>query len=786
MHPPKVLLPSDLPSWRCVQESILALQDVQSTDHMVAVMIRIHNLSRISIEIQGGEEEERNAAFARSVNCFKDIVDNQFSDHERERFLSRTLTCIAKFAISLQELQPRQGLKFCLENTTTLQKLDRRFVASLVANAFLSTFPFRSASLRPHLGDVSFQALFGDLSHSMHQAQRLKNMLNYFDILDVEEAVGHVTFARSFSKQQGPNGTGEEGRGSSSFQKRFQGDAENSHKPLSPIFVLQDQRRIDLHSNSSNVILRQLPKLDLQPETLADNLSEFVQHPEVLISLFFTESLSPNECLKISGMLNKTPSRVGCQSSNSIDNSLEAICLLDQKEVLHHSDEHHAFLELEHYINCLIPHEENSSPLGGENKSSTLSDKSSLLDRLADNLSMMVESANKSGTEMSLPTEESSSSPSSSSDDEESDCSGWKTRRRRRRLGTKKKKSTSSVSPKKKRKDAKKRDCFSERLKAALERGNTPDSENCSKGGNSRSQTRFEVEEKTAAAESVPEAAVVRMAPKKRSGAGSDGFQLEDEAGKEAAVLPKNVNKRLRPPLEKQASSQYSFSGDSSYSFELNGVNDMDVDFEDMLSHLTANESGREEEQDEEEEDERTKILKNFTDAILKRSMSESLTPIIMNLERTAIGDNITLNKMRPPPKLALPRRSRSFDLDDSILLREREAPETPPPRHESFESDSNKTYVWVVNPPSILHPVRFLFQWLAVSLSDIPLLVYQSHDDNLDDIFHICGQIEQKGWNTQQVAQTISNFFKATPSEEHAENPFAIINYFEHELMET
>jgi hypothetical protein len=102
----------------------------------------------------------------------------------------------------------------------------------------------------------------------------------------------------------------------------------------------------------------------------------------------------------------------------------------------------------------------------------------------------------------------------------------------------------------------------------------------------------------------------------------------------------------------------------------------------------------------------------------------------------------------------------------------------------ESFD-DTNKTYVWVVNPPSVLHPVRFLFQWLAVSLSDIPLLVYQSHDENLEDIFHICGQIEQRGWTTEQVAQTISKYFNTTPIKEHNSNPYAIINFFEQELME-
>jgi hypothetical protein len=44
----------------------------------------------------------------------------------------------------------------------------------------------------------------------------------------------------------------------------------------------------------------------------------------------------------------------------------------------------------------------------------------------------------------------------------------------------------------------------------------------------------------------------------------------------------------------------------------------------------------------------------------------------------------------------------------------------------EDIMSATNKQYAWIVNPPPLLDPARFLFQWLAVSLADIPLLVYQ------------------------------------------------------------
>ena len=98
---------------------------------------------------------------------------------------------------------------------------------------------------------------------------------------------------------------------------------------------------------------------------------------------------------------------------------------------------------------------------------------------------------------------------------------------------------------------------------------------------------------------------------------------------------------------------------------------------------------------------ERAQILDNFTSAILKRGLSDTFTPVIMNLERTALGNHITMNNVRAPPaETGGPlRRCQSFDLDPGILTKERPAPPEaasapfPQEKEESFE-DSHKTYV--------------------------------------------------------------------------------------------
>ncbi len=65
---------------------------------------------------------------------------------------------------------------------------DRRFVASLIANAFFSTFPkgHQSTILKLVVPRLSFKTLFGNLHESLDQAFRLRNLLNYFDILQAE------------------------------------------------------------------------------------------------------------------------------------------------------------------------------------------------------------------------------------------------------------------------------------------------------------------------------------------------------------------------------------------------------------------------------------------------------------------------------------------------------------------------------------------------------------------------------------------------------------------------
>ena len=60
--------------------------------------------------------------------------------------------------------------------------LDRRFVASLIANAFFfSTFPVRASCLAPPLSDLSFGALFHNVGSSFVQVKLITIFFTFKD-----------------------------------------------------------------------------------------------------------------------------------------------------------------------------------------------------------------------------------------------------------------------------------------------------------------------------------------------------------------------------------------------------------------------------------------------------------------------------------------------------------------------------------------------------------------------------------------------------------------------------
>ena len=296
----KVILPCDLPLWPNAQELLAKLQRVAYISEAIDLMLELHKLCNIAAF---DEDKEDEVLIQKELRTFQFIIERQFTENERDRFLSRTLPCLARFAVSLKELKPCKNgdnLLICLQGEKeSCANFDRRFVASIAANFFFSTFPRSSSdclNLKLIHDRISFHLLFGQLHSSVNQAFRLRNFLNYFDILDEEEPWGHLKIERF----------------SISNSNQTVNINDNLNLSLAPIYVTHEPRSIDLYTQTSSLCLKgNLPDLN----------STLILHPELLILYLFMEDLAVNETVRVSGLLQKTT------KNSSSDDNAESLCL---------------------------------------------------------------------------------------------------------------------------------------------------------------------------------------------------------------------------------------------------------------------------------------------------------------------------------------------------------------------------------------------------------------------------------------------------------------------------
>ncbi|TRY68618.1 hypothetical protein TCAL_03228 [Tigriopus californicus] len=696
---PSVVLPCDLPYWKVIHEHLVKLQSGEPlfAQNVAQRMIEIYNIANVSVE-----EKETRTSNLNAFLSFERIVDQQFSSLERERFLTKTLPCMARYALALEQLKPSQAFQLSLQGLNHEVKLDRRFVASLVANMFFSTFPARSSKMLPNLPDSSFTTFFHSILESLPQAFMLKNLLNYFDILDEEQPCGHLVFVRSCPMVQK----------SELFQSFMARD-----RRLAPIYVLPEPKPFDIQANFSILTLKHL---------CWENPSHFLDliwHPELLVTRLFMEELQSNESLSVTGLLSakKEPTTTGNGASTS------------KYFITSHEDRSNEPTRtvLERYL-WSIPDESNPSNLE-QTESSDVSSKSGLLDDLADDLSMNIESAQKSDTQKSMLTECSTSEERNPQDPKAAS------------------KSTSK---------------FSERFRAALARGNTPDSEVCGQP-NARSQSSFRVQTKS-----------TRNLGSRR---GSGGFLLDhddkDGGCEDAFVLHR---RKLFKQNEHHVSS---WSGGSSYSFEgCEGLEGIDVEYEEILASLDP----RTLEQDKTvlESKERIRAFQNLAKATHKRTFSESWEALSHHLERKGVDDSVKVSSLWTPINSYALKRWQSFCLDESLLANPRSIPSVSNIKNK-MEKEPNNSYILVHDASQEFSPENFIMRWLAVSLAGYPLMVYQSdkrHD--LGHIFEICQKMDEMKWSTKDLSLVVSAFFKTEPLPNSNETSSTLVTMLEQSLQ--
>lgn len=348
-----VLLPCDVPTWPEVERHLSQLRFAHSPEQLVADMQRIYDLCCVGLDQEEPPREEIR------LDLLKRFLKSLPADESR-RFFEATLPALIGSALRLRELRPTGGFLYCLQQQEGMFALSRPFLASLLANAFFSTFPKRTPRTHPTLLDFNCSELFPFLATPCH-CEKLRSLFNYFDCTFQDEPEGTVYFCRQVTPA----------KSLMSLPEWMCSDC-----PLCPLMV----RTRGLIEEAEPVLLKCYPSsASVGSKFLGGNCtmecSVFLSCPEVLAALLFVELLGDNEALTVDGLLPLDP-RPQASREPVFGPSECSVCLLDLKD--HSSNPVKQFEDvslLRELNKCLVSfrqalNQRRPSPLGRSSSSS--------------------------------------------------------------------------------------------------------------------------------------------------------------------------------------------------------------------------------------------------------------------------------------------------------------------------------------------------------------------------------------------------------------------------------
>ncbi|XP_041762845.1 uncharacterized protein LOC121588685 isoform X1 [Anopheles merus] len=173
-----VMLPCDLPWWSNVQKKLAQIEESSCLDVVIDVMQKLHELCNVSLD---PDEDGKDTSVFDGLRHF---VERTMDASERDHFLGHTIKALARHARNLKQYRPPRGLSFSLQQQADSYELSYRLVASLLANAFFSTFPKRTEKTHPTLQDFNFTHFFRGLVDNAVQRAKFRSFLYYFDWLE--------------------------------------------------------------------------------------------------------------------------------------------------------------------------------------------------------------------------------------------------------------------------------------------------------------------------------------------------------------------------------------------------------------------------------------------------------------------------------------------------------------------------------------------------------------------------------------------------------------------------
>nr|XP_033331433.1 uncharacterized protein LOC117223321 isoform X5 [Megalopta genalis] len=288
-----VMLPCDLPWWPAVVKQLDRAAAARNSGNLVEAMQRLHDMCKReeqcllkSISLDPEEDSQDPELFAELAA----FLDKDLDSAEREHVLTKTIPRMVDRAKALRNCKPPQGLHFSLQQQGDCVEYSYGFVSSLVANAFFSTYPKRTAKTHPTLRDFNFTNFFKHLRNNGQKA-KLKSIFHYYDYLEKENALdGKLVISRQVM---------------TSKQWLTIEDWLESNVPLCPLMIRHEGRleRVEPETKVLRVCFTSAKfgggvlDGDVTQETV-----HIATHPEMLAAILSVEALEDNEALIVEGV----------------------------------------------------------------------------------------------------------------------------------------------------------------------------------------------------------------------------------------------------------------------------------------------------------------------------------------------------------------------------------------------------------------------------------------------------------------------------------------------------
>ncbi|XP_076228660.1 uncharacterized protein LOC116433644 isoform X3 [Nomia melanderi] len=288
-----VMLPCDLPWWPAVVKQLDRAAAARDSENLVEAMQRLHDMCKReeqcilkSISLDPEEDSQDPELFSGLAS----FLDADLDSAERGHVLGKTIPRMVERAKALRSCKPPQGLHFSLQQQGDCVEYSYGFVSSLIANAFFSTYPKRTAKTHPTLRDFNFTNFFKHLRNNGQKA-KLKSIFHYYDYLDTENALdGKLVISRQVM---------------TSKQWLTIEDWLESSVPLCPLMIRHEGRleRVEPETKVLRVCFASAKfgggvlDGDVTQETV-----HIATHPEMLAAILSVEALEDNEALIVEGV----------------------------------------------------------------------------------------------------------------------------------------------------------------------------------------------------------------------------------------------------------------------------------------------------------------------------------------------------------------------------------------------------------------------------------------------------------------------------------------------------